>query len=68
MGLALMLLFARLGYFTFDAAHALPTIAAIAAVATVVESLPINQQVDDNLSVPGIAALLGYYLLRTNGL
>ena len=67
MGLAYMQLFAKLGYFSFEAGHALPAIVGIAAVATVVESLPINQQVDDNLSVPGTAALLGYYLLRTNG-
>lgn len=67
MGLAFMLLFAKLGYFSFDVVHALPVIAAIAAAATAVESLPINQRVDDNLSVPGVAALLGYYMLRTNG-
>ena len=64
MGLAYILLFARLGYFSFDVGEALPAIAGVAAVATVTESLPINQSVDDNLSVPGIAALLGYYLLR----
>lgn len=67
MGLALMLLFAKLGYFSFDMASAILPIAAIAATATAVESLPINNWVDDNLSVPGIAALLGYYILRTNG-
>lgn len=65
MGVAFMLLFARLGYFSFDVGQALPAIAAISGVATVMESLPINQSVDDNLSVPGIAALLGYYFLQT---
>lgn len=68
MGLAYMLLFAKLGYFSLDVACSLPIIAAIAAAATAVESLPINQRVDDNLSVPGIAAVLGYLYLRTNGL
>jgi dolichol kinase len=38
-------------------------VAAISAVATLVESLPINATVDDNLSVPGVAALLGRLLL-----
>lgn len=39
-------------------------VAAIAGVATVVESLPINQAVDDNLSVPGVTALLGTLMLQ----
>lgn len=30
------------------------------------ESLPINQTVDDNLAVPGVAALLGSLLFRTS--
>ena len=38
--------------------------AAIALVATAVESLPINARLDDNLSVPGVAALLGAALLQ----
>ncbi len=64
MSLAYMLLFARLGYFSFDAARALPAIAAVAALATVTESLPINQRIDDNVSVPGAALLLGCWLLH----
>ena len=64
MGMAYMSLFATLGFFHFDVARALPAVAGVAAAATVMESLPINQYVDDNLSVPGVAAVMGYYALR----
>jgi len=37
-------------------------VAAIAAAATLMESLPLNHWLDDNLSVPGTAALLGTLL------
>lgn len=33
-------------------------------VATVIESLPINKVLDDNLSVPGVAAFMGFMLLQ----
>jgi hypothetical protein len=36
----------------------------ISLVAAGVESLPINQSVDDNLSVPGVAAFLGILFLQ----
>lgn len=38
-------------------------VAIIAAVSTGVESLPISQRLDDNLSVPAVALLLGSSLL-----
>lgn len=40
-----------------------PAVAIIAAVSTGVESLPISQRLDDNLSVPAVALLLGSTLL-----
>lgn len=45
------------------AALALPLLV-VAAVATVVESLPINAQLDDNLSVPAVTWLLGLAILQ----
>lgn len=39
-------------------------VALISLVAAVVESLPVNQSVDDNLSVPGVAAFLGILFLQ----
>ena len=60
-----VLAFRSLGYFLCDLASTAVAIAAISAVATAVESLPINQSVDDNLSVPGVAALMGHFILRT---
>ncbi len=42
-------------------------VAVISLAATVVESLPVNQMVDDNLSVPGVAAFLGILFLQVCG-
>lgn len=39
-------------------------VAGISLVATLVESLPVNQSIDDNLSVPGVAAFLGIMFLQ----
>ena len=64
MAFAYMMLFAKLGYFHCNASRTLPIVAAICAAATITESLPINQTVDDNLSVPGIAAVLGFFALH----
>lgn len=63
MASVLVHLFVHLGFMTVDLWEALPAMAAIAAAATAVESLPINQWVDDNLSVPAVAAVLGYFYL-----
>ena len=41
----------------------LPAIAAICTACTVVESLPINTVLDDNLSVPGVAAGLSMLMM-----
>ncbi len=40
-----------------------PAIGIVCLVATVVESLPINHWLDDNLSVPGVAVALSLWLL-----
>ena len=53
-----------MGYFDCDMTYTAGAVAAISLAATAVESLPINQQVDDNLSVPGVAALLSHFMLR----
>ena len=61
---AYMALFAQLGFVAPDVRSAVPTMAAISAAATIAESLPVNQWVDDNLSVPAVAAVLGHLLLH----
>lgn len=42
----------------------LAAVGIISLVADVIESLPINQAVDDNLSVPGVAAFMGILMLQ----
>ncbi len=56
--------FCELGFFAcYPPAALLGCLGAIALAATVVESLPINQYVDDNVSVPLVAAALSMLLL-----
>ncbi len=62
MALGAMAYFSALGFFECDVAGAAGPVAAIAAAATLMESLPLNHWLDDNLSVPGTAALLGTLL------
>ena len=62
MALAFVALFTGLGYIDCDRPAMAASIAAIAAAATLIESLPINQRLDDNISVPGAVALLGFLL------
>lgn len=65
MAAAITALFTRCGYFTITPPEAaLSAIATTALVATVAESLPLNRWVDDNVSVPALAALVGWWLLR----
>ena len=37
-------------------------IGTIALIATAIESLPVNNKLDDNISVPGAVALMGFLL------
>ncbi|BDA48202.1 probable phytol kinase, chloroplastic [Coccomyxa sp. Obi] len=64
MALAFTALFCAMGYFECDMAVMATGIAAIAFIATLIESLPINQKLDDNISVPGVVALLGFLLRK----
>lgn len=66
MAMGYLTLFCQLGYFSCSAATYLPAVLAVCAVATVVESLPINNILDDNLSVPGAAALTAMALLSAS--
>ncbi|KAG2482727.1 hypothetical protein HYH03_018358 [Edaphochlamys debaryana] len=64
MSYGLITLFCSLGFFAcYPPSAMLGCLGAVALAATLVESLPINQYVDDNVSVPGVAALLSLLLL-----
>jgi phytol kinase len=66
LGMALLLLwyFSALGYQNLEFSTSAGVLVVIALVATVIESLPINKILDDNLSVPGVAAVLGTMMLQ----
>jgi phytol kinase len=59
MSLGFIALFSVLGFVEVEPRSVVGAVAAISLAATVVESLPINNAVDDNLSVPGVSALMG---------
>lgn len=63
MAMGLVAVFASMGYFECDLAASAGPIFLVSLAATLVESLPINTGIDDNLSVPSVAALLGSVLL-----
>jgi len=69
LGVGLIMLFSVvMGYFEVvgggDVWAMAGRVGVISLVATVIESLPINKVVDDNLSVPLVAAVMGSLLLR----
>lgn len=64
VAMALIWFFAATGYLHLDMAPTATAVATISLVAAIIESLPINQTVDDNLSVPGVAAVMGVMLLQ----
>ena len=71
MSLCLISYFHALGYVNLgsgsgsrDVQSLAVAVVGISAVATAIESLPINKMLDDNLSVPGIAAVLGTVFLQ----
>jgi len=64
MAAGLMAVFCSLGFFEcYSVSTLVPYLLACSAVATLVESLPINQVFDDNLSVPLVAAVMAMLLL-----
>jgi phytol kinase len=66
MSMAFISMYTQLGFFSCGSYNDMAVAAAcICLVATAVESLPINQWCDDNLSVPGTSALMSWLLLRT---
>lgn len=67
MAAGIIALFVRCGFFVVDPAPAAAAIAATAGLATLAESLPLNSFIDDNISVPALAALAGWWLLRPVG-
>lgn len=64
MALGLLAYFSVLGYLNIDFVPTATAVVAIGAIATFIESLPINKMLDDNLSVPGVAAVLGLMFLQ----
>lgn len=62
LSMGLTALFHSLGYLDLSAAEAAPRLAVVAAACTAVEALPITAIVDDNISVPVLALVLGNLL------
>lgn len=65
MSLAFIALYNALGYFPYNVQTLLPTVLSTSLVACAVESLPINEVLDDNFSVPAITAVMGHFLLQS---
>lgn len=64
MTVAMAEYFAALGYFTINF-PVLPVAAFISLCAAIVESLPINTIIDDNISVPLVATALAVILMES---
>lgn len=62
--LAFILLFSQLGYFDCELPGMVLAVGLISLVATAIESLPVNKVMDDNLTVPGVAAFMGFMMLQ----
>ncbi len=62
-------LFGALGHFGggYDATLMLSVLAVVCAACTLVESLPLNRWLDDNISVPALAGGLSAWLLPVHG-
>lgn len=65
MSMSIIVLFSGLSFFECDLIQTATAVAIVALVATLTESLPINKDLDDNLSVPGVALLMGMLLVRS---
>ena len=64
MSLGFIALYNALGYFPYSVESLLPVVVTTSLVASAVESLPVNQLLDDNFSVPAAAAVSGLLLLN----
>ena len=64
MSLGFVALFHAMGYLDMSAGDAAGRLAVVAAACTAAESLPAAGAVDDNVSVPLVAAALGGALFR----
>ena len=56
--------FVGAGAFAVDWSATFPPLLLICAAATAMEALPLTELLDDNVSVPSLAMLLGAMLLR----
>ena len=65
MSTGFVALFSALGFFPGNAQIMLPAVLATSLAAAVVESLPINQVVDDNFSAPAVAAVMGHFVMQS---
>lgn len=64
MAAGLIGLFCTMGYFEcYSVPVLLPYLLAVSGAATIVESLPINQIIDDNLSVPVVSAIMAMLIM-----
>jgi len=64
MSLGFVALFHSLGYMDVDAGSAAGRLAVVAAACTVAEALPVTGVLDDNISVPALALVLGSVLFH----
>ena len=64
---SLLAVFARAGAFSVDWSATMPAVLLICAVATAVEAAPVTDVLDDNVTVPSIAMLMGALLLSGAG-
>ena len=64
MAYLMLALFASLGFFEITIRAAIVAITSMCLASTVVESLPMNRWLDDNLSVPAAAILVGINLIK----
>ncbi len=62
MAIGFVALYCSLGYFDCDLGAMAVSIGTVALIGTIIESLPLNRKLDDNISVPGAVALLGFLL------
>ena len=64
MSVGFVALFHHLGYMEMDAGAAAGRLAVLAAACTVAEALPVTGVLDDNISVPVLALVLGSFLFH----